>query len=132
MSPSQRHVAGRCEEAVMELAKRMARLGTETAFEVLARAKDLESQGRDIIHLEIGEPDVDTPQNVVDAGVRALREGGTHYTPTAGMPELRLAIAEDQCRRKGVTVGPNNVVVTSGGKPIMFYLMMTLLDEGDE
>jgi aspartate aminotransferase len=116
----------------MELAKRMARLGTETAFEVLARAKDLESQGRDIIHLEIGEPDVDTPQNVMDAGVRALREGRTHYTPTAGLPELRLAIAEDQSRRKGVNVGPNNVVVTPGGKPIMFYLMMSLLDEGDE
>jgi len=116
----------------MKLAERMDRLGTETAFEVLARARALEAQGKDIIHLEIGEPDFDTPRNVIDAGVRALQSGATHYTPTAGIEPLRAAIAEDQSRRKGIQVMPSNVVVTPGGKPIMFFLMLALLDEGDE
>ncbi|HLJ65801.1 MAG TPA: pyridoxal phosphate-dependent aminotransferase [Chloroflexota bacterium] len=116
----------------MELADRMDRLGTETAFEVLARARELERQGRKVIHLEIGEPDFDTPRNVVEAGVRALQEGATHYTPSAGMEELRRAIATDQSRRKGIAAEPQNVVVTPGGKPIMFYLMLALLEEGDE
>ncbi|HZU13197.1 MAG TPA: pyridoxal phosphate-dependent aminotransferase [Chloroflexota bacterium] len=116
----------------MEFAARMSRLGTETAFEVLARARDLERQGRDIIHLEIGEPDFDTPGNIVDAAVRALREGYTHYNPSAGVDELRVAIAEDQNRRKGLNASPDNVVVTAGGKPIMFYVMLALLEAGDE
>jgi aspartate/methionine/tyrosine aminotransferase len=110
----------------------MDRLGTETAFEVLARARALEAQGRDIIHLEIGEPDFDTPGNVVDAGSQALLGGATHYTPSAGLPALREAIARDQIARKGIEATPANVVVTPGGKPIMFYLMLALLDEGDE
>jgi aspartate aminotransferase len=116
----------------MQLAERMDRLGTETAFEVLARARKLEAEGREIVHLEIGEPDFDTPRNVVEAGVRALETGATHYTPSAGIEPLRTAIAEDQSRRKGITATPENVVVTPGGKPIMFYLMMALLQEGDE
>lgn len=116
----------------MELADRMARLGTETAFEVLARARQLEAQGREVIHLEIGEPDFDTPENVVEAGVAALRSGATHYTPSAGIPELREAIARDQAEFKGVETGADNVVVTPGGKPIMFYLMLALVEEGDE
>ncbi|MGH2442790.1 MAG: pyridoxal phosphate-dependent aminotransferase [Chloroflexota bacterium] len=116
----------------MELAARMQRLGTETAFEVLARARALEQQGRDVVHLEIGEPDFDTPENVVRAGVRAMSEGFTHYTPSAGTDGLREAIAADQSRRKRIQAGPANVVVTPGGKPIMFYLMLALLDAGDE
>jgi len=116
----------------VELAKRMGRLGTETAFEVLARARALEAQGRDIIHLEIGEPDFDTPENIVAAGARALEAGATHYTPSAGIEALREAIAADQSQRKGIPVDSSNVVVTPGGKPIMFYLMLALLEEGDE
>jgi aspartate/methionine/tyrosine aminotransferase len=120
------------EEDVMELARRMARLGTETAFEVLARARALEREGRDIIHLEIGEPDFDTPRNIVDAGAHALQSGATHYTPSAGIDALREAIAQDESTRKGVAATAANVVVTPGGKPIMFFVMMALLDEGDE
>lgn len=116
----------------MKLAARMERLGTETAFEVLARAKALERQGQNIIHLEIGEPDFDTPENVVKAGVLALEQGATHYTPSSGIDALREAIAADQSSRKRLNVSPSNVVVTPGGKPIMFYLMLALLDEGDE
>ncbi len=86
----------------MELAGRMERLGTETAFSVLAKAKALEAQGREIIHLEIGEPDFDTPAHIVEAGCRALRDGQTHYTPTAGIPELREAIADDVARSRGI------------------------------
>ncbi len=122
----------RFREARMKLAARMQRLGTETAFEVLARARALEREGRSIIHLEIGEPDFDTPVNVVAAGVEALQGGATHYTPSAGIDPLREAIALDQAQRKGLTVSPANVVVTPGGKPIMFYLMLALLDQGDE
>jgi aspartate/methionine/tyrosine aminotransferase len=116
----------------MQLARRMQRLGTETAFEVLARARNLEARGRSIIHLEIGEPDFDTPSNVVAAGIRALQRGATHYTPSAGIPELRAAIAADQSRRKGIEASAAGVVVTPGGKPIMFYLMLALLEEGVE
>ncbi|HJQ28518.1 MAG TPA: pyridoxal phosphate-dependent aminotransferase [Rubrobacter sp.] len=116
----------------MKLAKRMERLGTETAFSVLAKAKALETQGREIIHLEIGEPDFDTPAHVVEAGCRALREGHTHYTPTAGIPELREAIAGDVGRSRGIDVAPEQVVVTPGGKPIMFFAILALVDEGDE
>jgi aspartate aminotransferase len=113
-------------------ARRMERLGTETAFSVLAKAKALEAQGRDIIHLEIGEPDFDTPSRIVEAGCRALREGHTHYTPTAGIPELRAAIAADVARSRRIEVDPAQVVVTPGGKPIMFFVILALVDEGDE
>jgi len=110
----------------------MERLGTETAFSVLAKAKALEAEGRGIIHLEIGEPDFDTPAHVIEAGCRALRDGHTHYTPTAGIPELREAIADDVARSRGIDVGPEQVVVTPGGKPIMFFTILALIDEGDE
>jgi aspartate/methionine/tyrosine aminotransferase len=110
----------------------MERLGTETAFSVLAKAKALEARGREIIHLEIGEPDFDTPSHIIEAGCRALREGHTHYTPTAGIPELRAAIADDVVRSRGIAVDPAQVVVTPGGKPIMFFVILALVDEGDE
>ena len=110
----------------------MNRLGTETAFEVLAKAKALEAQGRDIIHLEIGEPDFDTPSNIVEAGVQALRGGYTHYGPSPGLPELRQAIAAEVSRTRAIDVEAENVIVTSGAKPIMFYTMLALVDEGDE
>jgi aspartate aminotransferase len=110
----------------------MERLGTETAFSVLAKAKALEAGGREIIHLEIGEPDFGTPTHVVEAGCRALRDGHTHYTPTAGIPELREAIAEDVALSRGIEVRPEQVVVTPGGKPIMFFAILALVDEGDE
>jgi aspartate/methionine/tyrosine aminotransferase len=116
----------------LRLAERMSRLGTETAFEVLNRARALEAQGRDIIHLEIGEPDFNTPSNVVDAGVEALRAGWTHYGPSAGLPELREAIAEEVSRSRGVKVRPEEVVVVPGGKPIIFFTILALIDEGDE
>ena len=116
----------------MKLASRMQRLGTETAFEVLVRARALEAQGREIVHLEIGEPDFDTPANVIDAGVEALRGGWTHYGPAAGQPDLRQAIADYVNRSRGTSYGPANVVVTPGGKPIMFFLSLALLDDGDE
>jgi aspartate aminotransferase len=117
---------------MVKLAGRMGRLGTETAFAVLARAKALEAQGRDVIHLEIGEPDFDTPDNIVEAGCRALRAGQTHYTPAAGIAELREAIAHDVSRTRGIAVEPAQVVVTPGGKPIMFFVIMALIDAGDE
>ena len=116
----------------MKLADRMGRLGTETAFSVLARAKELERQGRDVIHLEIGEPDFDTAEHIVEAGCRALRSGETHYTPTAGIPELREAIAEDVSKSRNGAVDPAQVVVTPGGKPIMFFAILALIGEGDE
>jgi len=114
------------------IAQRMFGLGTETAFEVLARAKGLEARGRDIIHLEIGEPDFDTPANVVDAGVKALREGWTHYGPSAGQMIAREAIAENFSAERGVQVGPENVVITPGAKPILFYSVLALVNPGDE
>jgi len=114
------------------LAGRMQRLGTETAFVVLARAKALEAQGRDIVHLEIGEPDFDTPPNIVARAVAALQQGETHYGPAAGKPEVRRAFAEYIARDRGLDVGPDNVVVTPGGKPIMYFVMTALADEGDE
>ena len=116
----------------MKLAGRMGRLGTETAFSVLAKAKALEAQGQDIIHLEIGEPDFDTAEHIVEAGCRALRSGETHYTPTAGIPELREAIAADVARSRGISVDPAQVVVTPGGKPIMFFAILALVEAGDE
>jgi len=114
------------------LASRMSRLGTETAFEVLARAKALEAEGRDIIHLEIGEPDFDTPSNIVEAAIDALRRGETHYTPSAGILELREAVAEEMSKTRGIEVNPNQVVITPGAKPIMFFGIIALCEPGDE
>ena len=116
----------------LRLAERMSRLGTETAFEVLNKARALERQGKKIIHLEIGEPDFDTPPNVVEAGIGALRQGWTHYGPSAGLPELRQAIAEDVSRSRGVKVTSDEVVVVPGGKPIIFFTLLALADVGDE
>ena len=116
----------------LRLAQRMSRLGTETAFEVLVRAKALEKQGRSIVHLEIGEPDMNTPSNVIEAGVNALRQGYTHYGPAAGLPELREAIAHEVSASRGIKVAPEEVVVVPGGKPIIFFSMLALVDEGDE
>src|SRR5271169_6122338 len=116
----------------LHLARRMSRLGTETAFEVLNKARALERQGKSIIHLEIGEPDFDTPANVVDAGVDAMRKGWTHYGPSAGLPDLRQALAEYVSRTRGVKVASDEVVVVPGGKPIIFFTILSLIDEGDE
>jgi aspartate/methionine/tyrosine aminotransferase len=116
----------------MKLAERMTRIGTETAFEVLVRARALEAQGHDIIHLEIGEPDFNTPRHIVDAGKQALDQGWTHYGPTQGLPELREAIASYICRTHGVRVGGEQVCVVPGGKPIIFFPMIALLEPGDE
>jgi aspartate/methionine/tyrosine aminotransferase len=116
----------------MKLAQRMSRLGTETAFEVLAKAKALEAQGREIIHLEIGEPDFNTPANVVEAGIAGLRNGQTHYTPAAGVLPLRQTIADEVAKTRGIPVHPDQVVVVPGGKPIMFYAMLALCEAGDE
>lgn len=117
---------------MMKLAERMSRLGTETAFEVLAKAKALEARGKEVIHLEIGEPDFDTPANVIDAGVKALGTGKTHYGPAAGIPELRAALAEDMGKRRKISIDPDEVVVTPGAKPIMFFSILALINEGEE
>ncbi len=116
----------------MQLADRMRTLGTETAFEVLARARALEAQGRRIIHLEIGEPDFDTPGNITRAAIDALGQGYTHYGPAAGLPELREAIASHLSRSRGVAIDPARVVVTPGAKPIMFFTILALVNPGDE
>lgn len=116
----------------LPIAERMAHLGTETAFEVLARAKALERQGRDIIHLEIGEPDFDTPRNIKEAAVRALNAGFTHYVPAAGIPELRAAIAEHVSETRNIEVDPEEVVVTPGAKPIIFFAVLACINSGDE
>lgn len=110
----------------------MSRLGTETAFDVLVRARQLEAAGKDIIHLEIGEPDFDTPENIVDAAVDALHNGAHHYGPAAGTPEFRKAIAADISKRRGIQVDPSEVVVTPGAKPIIFYAILALIDPEDE
>jgi aspartate/methionine/tyrosine aminotransferase len=116
----------------LRLARRMSRLGTETAFEVLVRARALEKQGKQIIHLEIGEPDFDTPANVIEAGVDALHKGWTHYGPSAGLPDLRQTIADYVSRTRQVPVASEEVVVVPGGKPIIFHTILALIDEGDE
>jgi aspartate aminotransferase len=116
----------------LRLAKRMARLGTETAFEVLVKAKALETEGRDIIHLEIGEPDFDTPRNIVDAAVDALHKGYTHYGPSAGLMELREVIAQHVNETRRLNVMPDEVVVVPGGKPIIFFTILALAEHGDE
>jgi aspartate aminotransferase len=114
------------------LAERMSRLGTESAFEVLARARALEAQGRKIIHLEIGEPDFDTPAHIVEAAVEALRSGFTHYVPAPGLPEVREAVAAWLSRTGRLETTPDRVIVTPGAKPIMWNLMLATCQEGDE
>ena len=116
----------------MKLAERMSRLGTETAFEVLAKARRLEAEGMDVIHLEIGEPDFDTPPNIVASGIEALKRGETHYGPSPGFPDVRERIAQEVSDTRGISVTGDNVVITPGGKPIMFFIMLALVDYGDE
>ena len=116
----------------MNFADRMSRLGTETAFEVLVKARALEAEGHDVVHLEIGEPDFDTPGHIIDAGRKALADGFTHYGPSAGMPDLRGAIAEYIGSTRDIAVDPDQVVVTPGAKPIMLFTMLALAQEGDE
>jgi len=110
----------------------MSRLGTETAFEVLARAKALEAKGRSVIHLEIGEPDFDTPANIVEAGRAALSDGQTHYGPAQGLPALRNAVAEEVSRTRGIEVRPDDVLICPGAKPVMFYLLLAIAEKGSE
>jgi aspartate aminotransferase len=116
----------------LRLASRMSRLGTETAFEVLNRARALEKKGKEIIHLEIGEPDFDTPANIIEAGVDALYMGWTHYGPAAGLPDLRQTIADYVSRTRSVPVSSEEVVVVPGGKPIIFFTILALIEAGDE
>jgi aspartate/methionine/tyrosine aminotransferase len=116
----------------MKLAERMTRIGIESAFEVLTRARALEAQGRKIVHLEIGQPDFPTPRHIIEAGQQALEEGWTGYGPTPGFPDFREAIAEYISRSRGIFVTGKNVIVVPGGKPIMFFTMMAVLEPGDE
>lgn len=116
----------------MQLASAMSRIGTETAFEVLVKARALEAQGRNIVHLEIGEPDFQTPQHIIDAAKDALDQGWTHYGPAQGLPELREAIAENVSVSRGIRVDASRVCVVPGGKPIIFFPMLALLEPGDE
>src|SRR6267142_7066136 len=118
--------------ATMNFAERMSRLGTESAFEVLARAKALERQGREIIHLEIGEPDFDTPAHIREAAKQALDNGATHYGPASGLPELREAIVKDVEGTRSIPVTTDEVVVTPGAKPIMYFVITALVNPGDE
>ncbi len=116
----------------MKLAARMDRIGVETAFDVLVQARALEAKGRSVIHLEIGEPDFHTPHNIVQAAQQALEAGWTHYGPTQGFPDLRETIAEHVSRTRGLPIGADRVSVVPGGKPIIFFAMLALIDEGDE
>ncbi|MGE3537243.1 MAG: pyridoxal phosphate-dependent aminotransferase [Candidatus Tectimicrobiota bacterium] len=116
----------------MRFADRMSLLGTETAFEVLVKARALEATGRDVVHLEIGEPDFDTPRHIIEAAKEALDQGFTHYGPSAGLPELREAIAQDVAQSRGISVNATQVVVTPGAKPIMFFVILALAQPGDE
>jgi aspartate/methionine/tyrosine aminotransferase len=116
----------------MNVAERMSLLGTESAFEVLAKAKALEAQGKDIIHLEIGEPDFETPQHIKDAAVQALQDGFTHYVPTPGIPEVRQAVARNVGERRGMDVDWQRVIITPGAKPIMFFTLLALAEPGAE
>ena len=116
----------------MKFADRLSRLGTESAFEVLVKARALEAQGRNVVHLEIGEPDFDTPRHIIEAAKEALDQGFTHYGPTAGLPEFRETIAKYVAETRGITVKPEQVVVTPGAKPIMFYAILALVEAGDE
>lgn len=116
----------------VRFADRMSRLGTETAFEVMVKARALEAQGKSVVHLEVGEPDFDTPANVIQAGVDALQGGWTHYGPAGGDPALKEAIANYINTTRNLDYAPDQVIVTPGGKPIMFFLILALLQEGDE
>src|ERR1043166_8490601 len=116
----------------LRLARRVGRLGTETAFEVLVKARALEAKGRDIVHLEIGEPDFDTPRNIIDAATDALHKGFTHYGPSAGLPQLKDTIAQYVSETRRVHVSPDEVVVVPGGKPIIFFSILALTEENDE
>src|ERR1043166_4309650 len=115
----------------MKLAERMGRIGVESAFDVLVRARAIGARGRSVIHLEIGEPDFQTPAHIVEAGKRALDEGWTKYGPVPGFPELRAAIAAHVSDTRGIKVGEDNVCVVPGGKPVMFFTMLALLEAGD-
>lgn len=117
---------------MIHVAQRMSRLGTETAFEVLAKARALEAQGKSIIHLEIGEPDFDTPSNIKNAAKKALDDGFTHYGPAAGLPQARATIAKHISETRGIEVKPEHVVFTPGGKPIMYFVITACIDHGDE
>lgn len=116
----------------LQFAKRMERLGTETAFEVLAHARRLEAAGRSVIHLEIGEPDFATPENIIEAAHRAMRSGATHYTPASGLPPAREAVAAEMRRRGGVDVAPSQVVLVPGSKNILHFALLALIEPGDE
>jgi len=116
----------------MRTAKRMEQLGTETAFEVLAKARKLEAEGKNIVHLELGEPDFTTPDNIIQAAIKSLQAGDTHYTPSNGTLDLRNSIAKYVSKTRGINFTADEVVVTPGGKPIMFYAIIALIDEGDE
>jgi aspartate/methionine/tyrosine aminotransferase len=116
----------------VNVANRMSRLGTESAFEILARAKALEAEGRDIINLGIGAPDFRTPENIVEAGIKALRDGYHFYTPARGLPELREAVCDDVRANRGVELDPENILIVPGGKPTMFFAMLLLADVGTE
>ncbi len=117
---------------MIHIAKRMQRLGTETAFEMLAKARALEAQGKNIVHLQIGEPDFDTPVNIRDAAKKALDDGFTHYSSSAGLLQARQAIAKHVTETRGVNVNPEMVIITPGGKPIMNFVLTACVDEGDE
>src|SRR5437773_1237999 len=116
----------------LRLAKRMSRLGTETAFEVLVKARALEKKGKQVVHLEIGEPDFDTPANIIEAATQALHKGWTHYGPADGLPDLRQAIADEVSRTRRVSVSADEVVVVPGGKPIIFFAALALIEKEDE
>ncbi len=116
----------------MRLAERMNQLGTESAFEVLAKAKALEAQGRKIIHMEIGEPDFDTPAHIGEAAYKAIQDGYTHYGPSAGLREHNQAVADYFNNRYGLDYGVENIVVAPGAKPFLFYAILALAGEGDE
>ena len=116
----------------LRVAKRMTRLGTESAFDVLAKARNLEAQGKEIIHLEIGEPDFDTPANVIEAGVEAIQTGWTHYAPSPGFPELRETVAEYIRNTRGIPCSSEEIVIVPGAKPTIFFTFMALVEEGDE
>ena len=120
------------QERPVRYAERMKRMSTAATFEMLARGKALEAQGRSIVHLGIGEPDFDTPLHIREAAERAMREGWTHYGPAAGLPDLRAAIAKDWQVQRGIPCGPEHVVVTPGAKPILFFTMLATLEPGDE
>jgi len=116
----------------MKISKMVQRAGTETAFEMLAKAKELERQGKSVIHFEIGEPDFNTPENVKESGIKAIRENYTHYATTQGVLELREAVAEYISKTRDIKVTPDEVIITPGGKDVIFSTMLSLLDEGDE